>query len=142
MDGQEDTRARSQPGDTRVPTARAAIDAEPSVALKPSEVLERAAALIEPAGRWIKRDYARYSRRGRLSVDPTDPRAGCFCLRGAVWCVEGCPDGATRRFLDRYFHTISGGFSPVAFNDDAGRTQAEVVTALREAADLARSEGQ
>jgi hypothetical protein len=107
---------------------------EGSAPLKPSEVLERAAALIEPEGAWIQGFIAR-----RRDGFPTSVKAGgsCWCLLGAV--AEAAPgDYATAwGFVKQTTSAV-----PVAWNDRPERTQAEVVTALREAAELARSEGQ
>jgi hypothetical protein len=71
-------------------------DAEPSAAIKPSDVLERAAALIEPPGAWTQGEYARNECGSPRAWD--DPDAACFCARGAIY--RASRSGAATRAHD------------------------------------------
>ena len=107
--------------------------------LLPSVVLDRAADLIEPEGRWTNDgDY--------WNGDDGNPE--CFCALGAIWFVCDPPgfvgdveNGPAARMLARSLG-LPGTLHIAKWNDHLGRTQAEVVAALRKAAELARSEGQ
>jgi len=118
-------------------------------ALLPSEVLAKAADLIEPEGRWIQGAYAKDAVGEE--VYPPSGDAVCFCTYGALYMASGRPREmrdaehgpaayylrrAIGRELQRYGRRLD------KWNDRRDRTQAEVVAALRKAADLARSEGQ
>jgi hypothetical protein len=96
----------------------------------PSEVLSRAADLIEPEGAWTQGSYGRTADGSSVYYD--DPNAVCFCLRGALRRVD--PTGSWMEYAAN--HRLSA-----AWNDAFGRTQAEVVSALRQASQLAKSEG-
>jgi hypothetical protein len=111
----------------------------PSAPLKASEVLERAAALIEPEGAWTQRAYARNALGKVVSSDDAD--AVCWCAFGAVNRVRRPHHVAPSGFLDDLFERANGSAFE-KLNDTRGRTQAEVIAALRKAAELARSEGQ
>jgi hypothetical protein len=106
--------------------------------MKPSEVLAKAADLIEPVGAWTQRTSYR-DAKGRI-CEPRSPAVACRCAAGAI--NEACDwsyDLACPTFV-RFEGFI--GASTARWNDTYERTQAEVVKALRDAADLARSEGQ
>jgi len=111
--------------------------------LKPSEVLAKAADLIEPEGRWTQGAFAR-SRPGKKNVVGTVwPRKRvCWCARGALFEVVGSSPVALDVIGEDYLERAIGGEVVPAFNDEPERTQAEVVAALRKAAKLARAEGQ
>lgn len=102
------------------------------MALLPSEVLAKAADLIEPEGRWMQGEWQDGPRQ-------------CFCAEGAmaeIAQVSPClmDEHSASRFLER-----AAGipwFGVPTWNDQPGRTQAEVVATLRKASELARSEGQ
>lgn len=111
-------------------------------ALKPSEVLSRAADLIEPEGAWCQGGASNAPNREALAADAT-----AWCGWGAI--ARAMNSEATHRVFT-YLDRATGGPSAIAspskwgqsFNDAPDRTQAEVVAALRKASDLARSEGQ
>jgi hypothetical protein len=108
--------------------------------MKPSEVLAKAADLIEPEGAWRQGYYAR-DGAGR-DCDAHDPSAICWCAVGSIErsvpiCNYDDLDEA-ERFLTR---ALGGAYVP-HWNDAKGRTQAEVVSALRKASELAKAEGQ
>lgn len=120
-------------------------------ALKPSEVLSKAADLIEPKGAWTQGSFGRTARGDLVHYAHANPV--CFCARGALGMASearGLSDGFPPAEL--YLHlAITGkkterreqaGAEVVSFNDDPKRTQPEVVAALRKAADLAKAEGQ
>lgn len=109
-----------------------------------SEVLSRAADLIEPEGAWTQGAFAR-PKPSKAFVGARWPRTRtCWCVRGALFEVTGTRPRheneatvAAETFLENAIAR-----SLVMFNDFEYRTQAEVVAALRKASDLARSEGQ
>ncbi|MCR5876963.1 hypothetical protein [Phenylobacterium sp. J367] len=108
---------------------------------KPSEVLEAAAALIEPEGAWTTGIRARTATG--LPIEPVEQDAVCWCAVGAVERVS--PQYAytpyahpALRWVRRVIRLDEVGY----WNDRPNRTQAEVVAALRQAAELARAEGQ
>lgn len=96
--------------------------------MKASEVLEKAADLIEPEGAWTQKAM----RRG-----------GGRCVIGAVASL--CPRELNWDDVMAPFRQVVGLTRPfsdvVRWNDTPERTQAEVVQALRDAAALARQEG-
>lgn len=106
-----------------------------SDALTIADVLERAADLIEPEGAWTQ---GRFGSRA----------AGCYCAYGAM--IEAYRDfGEPNSGLYSNLYTSATrcledaiGGRVAAFNDAPDRTQAEVVAKLREAAALAREQGQ
>lgn len=116
-------------------------------------VLRAAADLIEPEGKWTQNWWAR--RANGTICEPIDPAAACWCLRGAVNRVvrgEGATGDVTRlppiqtdaeRFIGEATpmrRASNGEYDTSGFNDAPERTQAEVVAALRKAADLAEAE--
>lgn len=110
-----------------------------SPSLLPSAVLSGAADLIEPEGAWIQGHYA-MTRFGR-PIGPLEAPAACWCTVGAL-TNTACGDGPwqwweSRRYLERVIDRTG----ITDWNDAPERTQAEVVSALRQAATLARSEG-
>lgn len=115
--------------------------ATPEVALpptKPSEILSAAADLIEQPGKWTQGEYAKDGRgRGCYGFDE---QAQCFCLLGAIQKVTGEEDTYELR---KHVRRVVGNRAINNWNDASGRTQAEVVAALRQAAEKAREqEGQ
>lgn len=120
--------------------------------LLPSEVLAKAADLIEPEGAWTQGDFWRLDDGTPWSaLDAADRIAAvpsCYCLFGALAAVRGAladPDWARTSDITPYLsrvirrRRVSG---LAAWNDAKRRTQVQVVTALRKASELARSEGQ
>lgn len=98
-----------------------------------ADVLERAAALLEPEGAWTQAAYAR-GKSGRI-VNPQSKAAVCFCMAGAVERAKGDDETLDERRFIRM--AIKRQYIP-GWNDAPGRTQTEVVAALREASKLAR----
>jgi hypothetical protein len=107
--------------------------------LKPSEVLSRAADLIEPEGAWNRFALA-YDKRGG-EVDPDSPKATCWCAAGSLQRFASWHSD-TYEEARQYIARVINEPLVASWNDDPDRKQAEVVAALRQAADLARSEGQ
>lgn len=110
-----------------------ATEQQPSVA----EVLNLAADLIEPEGAWTQGEYARGASGRRVT---TLRAAKCFCIIGAIDAAQGHNPGTessinivavVRRTLE-----LDHASDVADWNDDPSRTQAEVVTALRQAAAL------
>lgn len=118
-----------------------------------SEILLKAAELIEPEGAWTRDEYWRapegeYSdfhfKADWYGDDTVDPKpwgntATCFCLLGAIGHVmqidpddvEGVPE------IIGPLLAVTGD-RIASWNDAKERTQAEVIAALRKAADLAK----
>jgi hypothetical protein len=100
--------------------------------MKPSEILEKAAAHMERVG------HCRHFYFG----DDSDWATGACCAVGAVTIAgkfetpRKAEESETAIILAR---AVVG--STVTWNDAPERTQAEVVAKLREAAELARKEG-
>lgn len=106
--------------------------------MKPSEILSKAAELIEPEGKWTQGESARNEAGHPVSVQ--DSGATCFCAYGALMRITGkhAVDSAAARFLGEAIGT-----SMIAqWNDKRSRRQAYVVRKFRKAAELAKSEGQ
>ncbi len=104
-------------------------------ALSVSEVLSRAADLLEKPGAWIQGPVAR-NEKGR-DVFARSPDAVCWCAMGAI-------KASTREYQgELYLEAVEAadpfmsGCVPV-FNDAPGRTQAEVVSALRAASEASQ----
>lgn len=112
-----------------------------SAPLTVAEVLERAADLIEPEGAWTRGAYA--ADECNDSIDTLHPDAKCFCAMGAVYRAAGASSLYKTGPLDvvndvrKHLITVVG-TTMASFNDAPGRTQAEVVAALRSAAAVAR----
>jgi hypothetical protein len=110
--------------------------------LKPSEVLARAADLIEPEGKWTQGAYGKTHTGKRVE---NLRWAVCFCAVGAIAKVARRRPGRVHdslfppvRYVERANDIESLGF----WNDVAWRTQAEVVAALRKASQLAKEAGE
>jgi hypothetical protein len=101
-----------------------------------ADVLERAADLIEPKGRWTQGADARNAAGWKTNGH--DDAAVCFCAEGAIIHAAGKNPKhdafqAVRRAIGApWIHE---------WNDAPGRTQPEVVAKLREAAAVARERG-
>jgi len=104
--------------------------------MKPSEILEKAAAHMERVG-LCKGDF------WERDVINSEIDAPC-CALGAIYSVDPEADESVRALLRRSLGWEPGA-TPVNviadWNDAPERTRAEVVAKLREAAELARSEG-
>lgn len=99
----------------------------------PSEILDAAADLITPEGAWTQDDY--------------EDRPGCFCMVGAVLRVQGKTfgtedDDPVSRLLAKVMFGTEEVYLIPRWNDEAERTQSEVIQALRTAAEKAREAGQ
>lgn len=123
------------------------VDGDPSPAitvplpLKPSEVLAKAADLIEPEGAWTQRDAVLNATGSPCSYEDAE----CFCLFGAVRVAAGLGEFSDPTFDGAWWfleRSVAHGRGPIDWNDAPDRTQAEVVAALRKASELARAEGQ
>jgi hypothetical protein len=108
-----------------------------------ADVLDAAADLLTPEGAWTP--YAAARGAEAFEVDPTDDEAKCWCIIGAVSAVNGVKcwgPASAQHFLNSLFPDWHDEDSDVVgaalWNDALGRTQAEVIAKLREAAQLAR----
>lgn len=105
--------------------------------LKPSEILAKAADLIEPEGAWTQGALARTANDN--VIGPLCDPAVCWCANGSL-LRSGASDFVFQTAEYRFMQAATGvgeGFIS-DWNDAPDRTQAEVVAALRRAADLAR----
>lgn len=107
-----------------------------------SDVLARAADLIEPKGAWTQHDFAKDKNGEPTGYDAPD--AVCWCARGAIAVVSGA---TTFHDVERVWINAGGylGFDDYteieSWNDADHCTQAVVVAALRRAAAKAASFG-
>ena len=114
-------------------------------------VLNAAADLIEPEGAWTQGEQAR-NRRGQRVADSA-PNAVCFCASGAIWKAaqrlkvrslsgqNGFIINEAHVALSRTVNAPNHAMSVPDWNDAPERTQAEVVAALRQAAQRAKEAG-
>lgn len=109
-----------------------------------AELLNQAADLLEEPGAWTQLGGDEDGSDGECArnfmgqpVPSDDPEASCWCLFGAI---ERVSDGHDTQLV-RAFEWLSGKRSHdlVVWNDEEGRTQGEVVAALRAAAEKART---
>jgi hypothetical protein len=101
-----------------------------------ADILDKAADLIEPEGAWCQRDYARNADGLVTGLSEFRGPATCWCIAGATAKVDPQARGASADgFLQEFL-----GVHPSVWNDAPGRTQAEVVAKLREAAAKARGQ--
>lgn len=110
---------------------------QPGAAKSVADILDAAADLIEPEGAWTQGAFARH--RSGNPIGPLESNAACWCASGAIQRAD-----SRRRFSpaweDFNDYAVSLGFLHMAaFNDAPERTQAEVVAALRAAAEKARA---
>lgn len=100
--------------------------------MTPREVLLKAAALVERG--WCQGHYA-LDDHGNPALVEDD--ASCFCAEGAIIAAGRTDSGSdfmeTVRVLGRAIGVHESKI--IAWNDAPGRTQAEVVAALRAAAE-------
>lgn len=101
--------------------------------MKASEILSKAADLIEPEGKWCQHAYA-LTRYG-IKVEANCSDAHCFCAYGAIdRLTETASEEAS--VMDVFKEVIGGEIEE--WNDEEGRTQSEVVEKFRQAASLAK----
>lgn len=103
-----------------------------------AQVLEDAAALIEPDGKWTQGEYALDASGFKTSPVSKARQPVCFCMLGAVKHASGNPREDSK--VMNWLHYNLGSRGTWLFNDAEGRTQAEVVAKLRDAAAVARGE--
>lgn len=104
-------------------------------------VLRRAAALIDDLG-WCQRTNAQAANGKTVLSD--DPDAARWCAYGAIRRVAAGPESSPRAVVEAC-HVLAQFIDPEAtstadittWNDDDARTKAEVVAALRDAANAA-----
>jgi hypothetical protein len=101
-----------------------------------ADVLEQAADLIEPEGKWIRGWFAHNVLGEEVEADDED--AVCWCVRGAVLRVD--PD-ANELVVFAPLRKLLGADTSDSIEvwNDRG-TQAEVVAKLRQAAAIARAQ--
>ena len=97
-----------------------------------ADILDRAADLIEPEGRWVQGNLFRLAGGKEI----------CWCAYGAILHTRSAHSEEAAELIERDLpKTSPGGLRPIAaWNDAPERTQAEVVAKLREAANLARAQ--
>jgi hypothetical protein len=119
-----------------------------SAQLTVADVLERAAALIEPEGAWTQGAFSRnYDGSADLTEDENAASEPvCWCALGAIAQIARADPNAPFVFSDGKKLTqqaaahlrILAGHAIDDWNDEPNRKQTEVVEALRKAAALAR----
>ena len=100
-----------------------------------SDILNAAADLIEPEGCWTQGAYARAA--GGHVTPHRENTAVCFCAAGAIYRATDAEIGMSPPAIAAAFEAAldAMGVRRISeFNDAPGRTQAEVVAALRKAA--------
>jgi hypothetical protein len=115
-----------------------------------SDILDKAADLIEPEGRWTQEAFSR-TKSGHCNAALVAPRKpSCWCALGAIAAVAGHDPSkpfTTNKLANEAVLILDsvvmddGIYDTPDYNDATGRTQAEVVAKLREAAALARGQG-
>jgi len=104
-----------------------------------ADVLDAAADLLTPEGAWVQGKMGRTAKGHTVRVAADIDAAVCYCAAGALWKAAGGEAGG--RLVFKAFGVMSNqGRTPGigTWNDAPGRTQSEVVAALREAATSAR----
>ena len=109
----------------------------------PSEILSKAADIVEAPGAWIQGEYATTHSGTKVASD--SPVACRFCAWGAIESAASrrydltVPAGdAEETALETLWNLVGGDIE--AWNDVEGRTQSEVVAALRKAASIAKEQ--
>lgn len=101
-----------------------------------AEILNKAADLIEPEGAWTQGALAR-GPDGFGTESEIPPNAVCFCAEGAIQASSGRGNHSLeKRAFDALRKVLPTDFIH-EWNDKPCRTQAEVVAALRAAAEKA-----
>jgi hypothetical protein len=131
-DHEAETEAALKRIDEALAKARPRIIEQRSAAMKTlADIFDEAADLIEPEGAWVRHTAG--------------DRRTCFCMASAIGVAAGNIDGPNDYFYlarDMVSKVVPESVTPmVDFNDAPGRTQAEVVAKLREAAAKAREQG-
>lgn len=105
------------------------------------EILNAAADLLERPGAWTQGDYARddvglgIGEFSEIEIEKGGFEPACFCMIGAVNRARGSDlDASLWGALRRPIWDVLGEQNIADWNDAPGRTQAEVVAALRAAA--------
>lgn len=102
-----------------------------------SEVLNKAADLLEKPGAWMQEDYCDAGGYRAKELQ----RASCWCIAGAIGAVADMDGPEAEEWANKVLGPLIPGVEegyPVTgipgWNDKPNRTQAEVVEALRQAA--------
>lgn len=100
-----------------------------------ADVLNKAADLLEPEGAWTQKAWYRNAAGREVKTGRT---ATCMCAEGAVFTVLGKKPTsvfvAARHPAFEALAAVVGDRWIADWNDAPGRTQAAVVSALRQAA--------
>ena len=104
------------------------------------EILNAAADLLTPEGAWTQNNLGRDKNGGVVRDAMNIKSAVCFCMAGAIWKAAS----RNGEVMSKVCEVVSKAFDVVQpvvgvsgigpWNDAPGRTQAEVVAALRAAA--------
>lgn len=102
------------------------------------EVLRAAQRKIAKPEAWCKGRFATDAKGEDIASRSTD--AASWCMRGAICAVSSSDHDATcaRELLER----VTGARNLAHWNDDPGRTHAEVLAAFDRAAEMAEGEGE
>lgn len=104
-----------------------------------ADILERAADRLSKPGAWLSGHPLALNDKGQELRSRDIDQAVCYCMAGSVWAAAN--DFRNSGLVWRAFDAIRpviGEFSIGGWNSREGRTQAEVVAKLREAATHAR----
>lgn len=111
--------------------------------MKPSELLHAAGDLVARPGGWTQGSYAR-DKNGNTSVEyytgSQEEASVCWCAKGAILRIASEHFACTNA-AEWYIRQILGFSNLIAWNDEKGRTQEEVVTLFRKAEQLAKDQG-
>ena len=111
-----------------------------------AEILERAADLIEPEGKWTQGAFSR-DAGGNCDDDLVADKPACWCTLGAIAEVAHSKPNVSHAWIGdkveaHAYKALSAliGEDVPDWNDAPERKQSEVVAKLREAAALARTQ--
>jgi len=108
-----------------------------------ADVLDRAADLIEPEGKWVTGEIGFDADGHRINSRHDIEKAVCFCAAGAVWRAadigDDDDDRIVRAAFDKILEVAGDNRGVGTWNDTYGRTQAEVVRTIRAASLRARA---
>lgn len=107
------------------------------------DALKAVKAVIDTPEKWIKGDFATDANKN--SVISADPKAVCFCLRGAIY--QGLrPHGRVHERAERCVEVALNDLHPqhgyllATFNDDAATTHVMVMAVLDKAIAIASAQ--
>jgi len=113
---------------------------QPGSAKTVADILTAAADLIDKPGAWTQHVFAKSSPDATDHLSGYDPKAVCWCALGAMEAAAGEELSCMAIFGQAETFLVAEVGNVPSWNDAPNRTQAEVVAALRAAADKARTD--